>query len=77
MRNFVFFGRLVAEKGFNLLIPVFQRVLREEKGIRFAIFGEGPLRENLFDDCSGMAGFRDCSAVPDDDCADTFLSLPS
>lgn len=37
MRNFVFFGRLVSEKGFELLFPFFETVLSEKKG-RVAVF---------------------------------------
>ena len=77
MRNFVFFGRLVPEKGFDSLIPVFRKVLDDPSAIRFAVFGDGPLREELLRACSGHPGFHDCSSVSDGDCRQRFESLPS
>lgn len=37
MRSFVFFGRLVSEKGFQLLFPFFEEILESKTG-KVAVF---------------------------------------
>jgi glycosyltransferase involved in cell wall biosynthesis len=59
-------GRLSPEKGFALLVEAAQRVVREDPGAGFVLFGDGPLREALarqivdcgLEDCFKLAGFR-------------------
>jgi glycosyltransferase involved in cell wall biosynthesis len=60
-------GRLSPEKGFDLLIAAAARLVRDDPGVGFLIFGEGPLREELTsriarEQLQGrfiLAGFRD------------------
>lgn len=76
MRSFAFFGRLVREKGFDLLFPFFSELLAEGRG-RVAVFGEGELKEAFLSEFSGQEGFRDFRDVPDAECAPRFAKLPA
>jgi glycosyltransferase involved in cell wall biosynthesis len=59
-------GRLSPEKGFDHLIEAAAQVTREDPGIGFVLFGDGPLREALarqvadrgLSKCFILAGFR-------------------
>lgn len=75
MRSFVFFGRLVPEKGFELLFPFFEEIL-ETKVSRVAVFGDGPLRKEFFLRFSRRKGFYDLQRLSDAECAEHFASLP-
>jgi glycosyltransferase involved in cell wall biosynthesis len=75
MRSFVFFGRLVPEKGFELLFPFFEEVLGSESA-RIAVFGDGFLRKVFFARFSHRKGFFDFRKLPDSECEREFAVLP-
>lgn len=60
--RFVFAGRLVREKWFDLVIDVAREFLSHEKyrGL-IEIYGDGPLRANLISELSAFSGFFDAS----------------
>lgn len=48
MLQFIFFGRLVREKGFDAILDVWRRfVVEKEDRVRLFVFGDGPLRDEL------------------------------
>src|SRR5262249_18301022 len=59
-------GRLSPEKGFHVLVEAAKRVTQADPSIRFVLFGDGRLRENLQRQIEGsrlqeafvLAGFR-------------------
>ncbi|MDQ1343291.1 MAG: hypothetical protein QG650_10 [Patescibacteria group bacterium] len=75
MRSFVFFGRLVSEKGFHLLFPFFDAVI-EKKRAKMAVFGDGELKTEFLSHFSGRAGFFDFRSLADSQCALRFRNLP-
>lgn len=50
MLQFIFFGRLVREKGFDAILDVWRRfVVEKETKVRLFVFWDGPLREDLLE----------------------------
>jgi glycosyltransferase involved in cell wall biosynthesis len=74
MRSFVFFGRLVPEKGFHLLFPFFDAVI-EKKCAKMAVFGDGELKTEFLSRFSGRADFFDFRLLADSQCALRFRNL--
>ena len=60
---FVATGRLVQQKGFDLLLRVFAEVHRKASDTRLLILGEGPERESLENQCNEL-GIRDAVLMP-------------
>lgn len=61
--NFIFFSRLVREKGFDLLVEALSEIVQKTGELpgNIFIFGEGPLRSLLFERFSGTPFLEDYS----------------
>lgn len=56
-------GRLVPQKGFDLLLKAFARLAPRHPGWKLVIWGEGPERENL-ENLREKLGLNECCALP-------------
>lgn len=65
MRHFVFFGRLVEEKGFDLLFDAFDDILSGRTNASFSVFGDGPFMGEFFRRFGSRPGVSDLRKVPD------------
>ncbi|MDD5376967.1 MAG: glycosyltransferase [Candidatus Gracilibacteria bacterium] len=63
--NFIFFGRLAKEKGFDLLVRSLENIVHKTGELpgNFFLFGEGDLQGDLFGKFSGTPFFEDCSRL--------------
>jgi glycosyltransferase involved in cell wall biosynthesis len=68
-------GRLVAQKGFDVLIRAFAQISEEHPGWRLKIIGEGPLRRQLEDEAQRL-GVARWEGFPNALCEAMALGLP-
>ncbi|HBB27454.1 TPA: hypothetical protein DCZ36_03085, partial [Candidatus Gracilibacteria bacterium] len=70
--NFIFFGRLAKEKGFDLLVHSLENIVQKTGELPgdFFLFGEGDLQEMLFQAFRESPFFEDCSRLSGEEILD-------
>ena len=67
--NFIFFGRLAKEKGFDLVVQALSEISHTTGELpgNICIFGEGSFRDMLFQTFGESPFFEDCSQSKKED----------
>lgn len=75
--NFIYFGRLAKEKGFDLIVRALARIVDMTGSLpgNIALFGEGDLRNDLFQAFGTSPFFEDCSRLSSEEIGNRISSL--